>query len=155
MSQTLSTVSSTAKVTKPNPRWRLVCWSISITASSTAPAGVRVIIIIAPGHENFLTKLCEVFLHLLSRSFLADTSNKYLLGFIFFTLWFGSCWLGVNFLTINKMRRNSKDSFYCAWRVEGDEPETTTSLELHTLELLRYATPWLYNPLFHNVLNIN
>ena len=38
ISQTLSTVSSFSNVTKPNPRCLLVCWSISITASSTLPA---------------------------------------------------------------------------------------------------------------------
>lgn len=37
ISQTLSTVSSFSKVTKPNPRCLFVCWSISITASSTLP----------------------------------------------------------------------------------------------------------------------
>ena len=37
ISQTLSTVSSFSNVTKPNPRCRLVCWSINMTASSTFP----------------------------------------------------------------------------------------------------------------------
>ena len=37
ISQTLSTVSSCSKVTKPKPRCLLVCWSINITASSTFP----------------------------------------------------------------------------------------------------------------------
>ena len=38
ISQTLSTVSSCSKVTKPKPRCLLVCWSINMTASSTLPA---------------------------------------------------------------------------------------------------------------------
>ena len=37
ISHTFSTVSSRVNVTKPNPRCRFVCWSMSITASSTLP----------------------------------------------------------------------------------------------------------------------
>ena len=39
-----------------------------------------------PDKEAILTKLCEIFLDLLSRSFLANTSNKYFLALVFFAL---------------------------------------------------------------------